>query len=314
MSDLSGGCEAMAENRLKIFLFVILTALPITLRASMKRQVVTFHPPTPRPGDVILVNVGSLDPVESVEGKLAGRRLAFYPHREGGVYRALGALPFDVPAGIFHLAVEIKLKNGRTVGLDAQVKARPGGFGRESLSPPIRKIQAKDNRSLPDSVIRPLLARTGSDRLWEGAFRLPLEGESVRVTSPFGAYRNYRGKNPQRHRGVDLRAGSGALVYASEAGRVAFVGRLSLSGNCVVVDHGLGLFTLYAHLSNILVEDGEPVGRGTILAETGNSGRSTGPHLHFGAYLGAKPVNPLSLIEATRPYARAAERVARTDR
>lgn len=111
-------------------------------------------------------------------------------------------------------------------------------------------------------------------------------------TSPFG------GAEKELHRGLDIPAPPGTLVRAPADGTVLSVGPLGGYGLMLSIDHGYGLITRYAHLSDALVEAGDPVVRGQTIARTGNSGRSTGPHLHYETILGGVAVDPLKLLPA----------------
>ena len=134
------------------------------------------------------------------------------------------------------------------------------------------------------------------------AARWPLAERFVRPvpgqpTSVFGTRRVFNGQARDPHPGLDLRAASGTDVVASGPGRVVLAQDLYYSGNTVIVDHGGGLFTLYAHLSSIGVENGANVEAGQSLGASGATGRVTGPHLHWGAKIGAIPFNPTALLD-----------------
>lgn len=124
--------------------------------------------------------------------------------------------------------------------------------------------------------------------------RLPLEG---RVSDDFGRRRNpFGGSSTEMHRGMDIPAPMGTTVLAPADGTVLSVTRAGGYGLLLTIDHGYGLVTRYGHLSQALVEPGTDVSRGQPIARTGNSGRSTGPHLHYEAVLGGVAIDPLRLV------------------
>jgi murein DD-endopeptidase MepM/ murein hydrolase activator NlpD len=107
----------------------------------------------------------------------------------------------------------------------------------------------------------------------------------------------FNGKRASPHSGLDLRASKGDPVRAAGGGRVVLAESLYYSGNTVILDHGAGLFTLYAHLSEIKVEDGDDTAQEQIIGLAGATGRVTGPHLHWGAKIGDRPFDPSALLD-----------------
>lgn len=99
------------------------------------------------------------------------------------------------------------------------------------------------------------------------------------------------------HEGLDISASSGTPIKAAASGVVEFAGNKGGYGNCVIINHGNGLKTLYAHSSKLLVKEGQNVQKGDVIAKVGSTGRSTGPHLHFEVHVGGTPVDPLKYLE-----------------
>lgn len=132
---------------------------------------------------------------------------------------------------------------------------------------------------------------------WE-AYPSMLPVKNTRITSPFGWRKNPFGRRTSEfHRGVDLKASSGTSVYATGKGKVIFAGYDSIYGRLVIVDHGYGITTKYAHNSRLLVKQGDVVSRGDKVAKSGNTGRSSGPHVHYGVLINGEPQNPLNFIK-----------------
>jgi len=132
-----------------------------------------------------------------------------------------------------------------------------------------------------------VFATSAAEPLWKASFRAPVEAEP---TDSFGTRRMFNGKLASVHKGMDFRAGTGTPVHAGNSGVVVLARPLYYEGNCVVIDHGLGLYTISMHLSRIDVHEGQLVAAGERLGLSGATGRVTGPHLHWavrweGAYL-----------------------------
>ncbi len=132
------------------------------------------------------------------------------------------------------------------------------------------------------------------DTLFQTPFQKPLNSK---ITSHYGNARTYNGQLKSFHGGTDFRAPIGTNITASNSGVIRLAKQRFLSGGSVLIDHGGGIFTKYFHLSEIFVTPGQFVEKGELLAKSGNTGRSSGPHLHFGVAVNGVDVNPLDFIE-----------------
>jgi murein DD-endopeptidase MepM/ murein hydrolase activator NlpD len=150
--------------------------------------------------------------------------------------------------------------------------------------------------------LRTALAAGASERLWRGPFRVPVEGGQP--TGGFGVRRLINGQPRSPHTGYDWAAPVGTPVVAANAGRTVLVTEHFFAGRNVVVDHGLGLFTLYYHLTETRVEPGESVAAGQVIGTVGATGRVTGPHLHFAVLLNGARVDPEALLRLVPPEER----------
>jgi murein DD-endopeptidase MepM/ murein hydrolase activator NlpD len=131
------------------------------------------------------------------------------------------------------------------------------------------------------------------EALWREPFVVPIPGG---VGSSFGKRRVFNGESRNPHAGADLKATTGTPIRSTNRGRVVVAKSLFFTGNTVIVDHGLGIYTLYAHLSRMNVKEGEIVERAKVIGLAGATGRVTGPHLHWGAKVQNTRVDPFSLI------------------
>ncbi len=142
--------------------------------------------------------------------------------------------------------------------------------------------------------IRKIFLRV-SKKMWEGNFILPVE-KYKKVSWNFGVRRIINGYVSGFHRGIDISAPLGTPVIATNSGVVALAEKFTLEGNLIIIDHGTGIFSIYAHLDRIKVKEGQKVRKGEVIGTVGMSGRATGPHLHFGIKVNRVDVNPKSLF------------------
>lgn len=144
-------------------------------------------------------------------------------------------------------------------------------------------------------------ARTGFSPTFAalaGGFKTPVEGAPI--TGVYGSKRTYNGQERSWHKGLDLAAPTGTPVYAPADGIVrAALDETFFNGNTIIIDHGYGLFSLYAHLNDMLVTPGEEIDQGMLIGKVGSTGRSTGPHLHLGFYWHHTPLDPLAFLPHT---------------
>lgn len=179
--------------------------------------------------------------------------------------------------------------------LDTKVRAlaRSENLPVEDLAAAFREINTNVRRA-NEVRIREILATSAAEPLWNGPFS---QLANSKVTSRFGEQRRYyvdgEPASEARHMGYDLASTAAAKVTAANRGRVAFTGELGIYGNCVIVDHGLGLASLYGHLSRIDVAQGEAVDKGRVLGLSGATGLAGGDHLHFAILVGGIYVDPL---------------------
>jgi murein DD-endopeptidase MepM/ murein hydrolase activator NlpD len=217
-------------------------------------------------------------------------------HAVAGV-RALGAV------GSHRLTLTITDARGRSRTVTRAVQVTRWAYPTERL------VLDDETSNLLDPAIvnnelrqlNNIFAGRTSPALWSGLFRLPLGGNAV-VTAPFGQRRAYNdGPVSSAHGGVDFRAPTGTPVLAPAAGRVVLASRLQVRGNAVVLDHGLGVYTLYAHLSAFRVQPGALVKPGQVIGLSGNTGLSTGAHLHWELHVSGPAVNPLEWTRRAFP-------------
>jgi murein DD-endopeptidase MepM/ murein hydrolase activator NlpD len=193
-------------------------------------------------------------------------------------------------------------KNGGALAAGA-VTVRPRIFPLQQLTLPKNMVDL-DAETLvrvegESKEVRSVLAGSAPERLWRGAFRVPVEGGQP--TGGFGLRRLINGQPRSPHAGFDWAAPAGTPVLAANTGRVALVAEHFFAGRNVMLDHGLGLFTLYFHLTEARVAPGESVEGGQVIGTVGATGRVTGAHLHFAVLLGGTRVDPEALLRLIPP-------------
>lgn len=191
-----------------------------------------------------------------------------------------GVAPDSVEKRLFSVPVGSREWPSTRLGIGSRTR---------DLSP---EVEARLERER--TTIRATVERATPDWLAADGFDWPRRD---RTTSPFGQRRTFRGEVRSLHLGLDVAGRTGAPVQSSGTGRVVLTGRFLLQGNAVWVDHGLGAYTAYYHLSRIEVEEGDFVRRGDLLGRVGATGRVTGPHLHWSLYVAGHSVDPRSLLE-----------------
>jgi len=148
------------------------------------------------------------------------------------------------------------------------------------------------------TVKQDVFQHTDPEREWSGNFKSPVD---VPISDVFGTRRTFNGKVQSMHQGLDFAAPTGTHVSAVNSGTVLLAGPLYFEGNCVVLDHGQGLLTLYLHLSEIKVKQGERIERGQEIGLSGGTGRATGPHLHLAVRWQGVYLNPATLLTLKLP-------------
>jgi murein DD-endopeptidase MepM/ murein hydrolase activator NlpD len=270
--------------------------------ASDSIRVETYPTPAHR-GTVVWLVVRPLPvPNDSLtlDGTAAGEPLHF-ERLPDGLFRTLVGIPLE---GGDSLPVTLRRSTGAVS--DTVLVAVPVTGG----SPPVERLSVAARFAEPDSAAQARLDREmaqsrvisrrahDTPRLWAGGFVRP---RPSRITSVFGTGREFNGRVNARHLGTDFAGKLGAPVRAAGRGVVALVARFYLAGNAVYLDHGGGLVTAYFHLSRATVAAGDTVVAGQVIGAVGQTGRVTGPHLHWIARYGAVTVDPMSLFRLGSP-------------
>ncbi|HEU5320141.1 MAG TPA: M23 family metallopeptidase, partial [Methylomirabilota bacterium] len=294
-----------------------LASVPVTVDLTPPKLEVLAATRYVSPGGAALVAFRAPDAARA-EVRVGTRTFPSFAYgpAERGARVALVALPHDFAPGTpLTVSAHDEAGNAATRGIPSELKPRK--FPRDTIEVKDAFLQAKVAELLPQHPPgQPLVegflvinrdqrkqaeaeklkvgGQTADRPLWEGAFVQP---RNTKVFSNFAETRTYvyagREIDTQVHYGYDLASTRQSPVPAANAGTVAFAGPLTIYGNAVIVDHGLGLQTLYAHLSTVAVTPGDKVERGHELGRTGATGLAVGDHLHFEVLVSGVSVTPL---------------------
>jgi murein DD-endopeptidase MepM/ murein hydrolase activator NlpD len=235
-------------------------------------------------GAPCIFTVALHDEASIVTGEWQGHPVAFFSSTNHRTWFALAGVDVEVKPGKYPLTIEVDLKDGTRRILQQEIPVEEAPYEKVPLSVPDKFVEpdaAALKKIAADMIVKDrAFANSASKPLWSGNFLPPLR--RAPESDSFGNQRIFNGKLSSVHRGLDYRAKPGTPVAAINSGRVVLARPLYYEGGCVIVDHGMGLMSLYMHLSKIEVSVGSRVRRGQIMALSGATGRVTGPHLHLG--------------------------------
>lgn len=239
------------------------------------------------------------DDIAQARMRFLGQILPFH-RADDGLY-ALVPVGLDVTPRQYPANVSVQYTDGTRSTIETLIEVTLGGFLRQSFSvPPDRAyLTAPEVERTEYARLNAIFAESSPVRLWdEYGFDLPMNSE---ITSPFGSFRTMNQNTQTRHTGWDFRAAPGTPIKASANGVIVFAGPLDIRGNFVVIDHGYAVFSGYAHLSEFYVTPGQSIERGQIIGVSGNTGRSSGPHLHWEISVNGEWVDSLAFTEMWLP-------------
>jgi len=279
--------------RSRMFIAVLLCVFAAASMPGVARAqagAVTLTPALVEAGSPELIRV-DVPATAVLDGDWMGRKLEFFRGRNNQAWFALAGVDVEAPVGLSSLRIRVRPANGEVRDLTRTVEIRAAHYltGRLSVPPkfvspgPEALKQIEDESKLKAKIF----AASAPEPLWTSSFLAPV---TAQATDSFGTRRTFNGKLASVHKGMDFRAAMGTPVRAGNSGVVVLARPLYFEGNCVIIDHGLGLYTISMHFSRFDVKEGQHVAAGDQLGLSGATGRVTGPHLHWavrwqGAYL-----------------------------
>lgn len=286
-------CKRVILDQAKwVFLLLLFLSAHFPAHAAMKPQPeIILDPPAPGPGDIVVLTLKNIP--APPEGTFDGRKLYWYSANGAttafkailgiDLYTKPGGYNLDITAenAVIHRTVVISKKK-----YPVQRLKLPKGM--VELSPENEARVEREQKKM--AAVWPNVSPRG----WSGNFINPCEGE---IVTKFGVQRIINKIPKSSHTGVDVSAKEGDAVRAPNNGVAVLIDDQFFSGNSIVLDHGQGIYTMFFHLSRILIRPGQTVAKGEVIGLVGSTGRSTGAHLHWGVRVQGARVNPMELIQ-----------------
>jgi murein DD-endopeptidase MepM/ murein hydrolase activator NlpD len=245
-----------------------------------------------QPGELVVVTITTPAAVDRVRVRAFDRDVE--PFRvDDRVWRALVGIDLDVKPGTYPVSVDARSASHATYDLVVTPRAfrtRRLTVNEAFVTPPPSERERIDREA---ALLAGLWKSPAPARLWSDPFVRPVPGEA---NSAFGTRSIFNGKPRNAHGGADFLSPAGTPIQSPNAGRIVLARDLYFSGNTVVIDHGLGLFSMLAHLSVIDVHEGDRVTAGQLIGKVGATGRVTGPHLHWAVRASGARVDPLAVL------------------
>ncbi len=237
------------------------------------------------------------EPILKLEGTVFGKTFPFYSGANPRVWRGLIGVDLEVRSGRYTIDLRGTGRDGLAVRATHALEIRGKVF-------PTRRLTVDEKYVTPPPEVEERIRRESKrvdevfaavtpEKMWKGLFVAPVPGQA---SGNFGKRSILNGKPRSPHTGVDFSAEAGTPIKAPNSGKIVLAAELYFSGNTVIIDHGLGLCSFFAHLSRFSIHEGDQVKAGDVVGHVGSTGRSTGTHLHWTVRLVGTRVDPLSLM------------------
>ena len=255
-------------------------------------------------GSPVLFRVTTPKPVRTLSGNWLGHEIAFSFDASHKSWFALAGASQETKPGAYLLELHGETAAGQAISFEKKLLVQRQRYprrvvplavpGHYTAPSPEDQHQIEQDKETKAQVFKTVSA----GREWKGSFKAPVDAE---ISDVFGSVRVFNGSAQRPHEGLDFRVPSGTSIAAVNSGRVILARPLFFEGNCVVIDHGQGLLTLYLHLSKFSVKEGDDVGKGQPIGLSGGTGRATGPHLHLAVRWQGVYLNPQVLLKLNLP-------------
>lgn len=253
-------------------------------------------------GSPVIFRVMSPARLTALSGEWLQHTVYFSFDAKTRVWYGFAGVSLETKPGSYLLHLTGTTKPGKEISFERRVAIHPARYPSIAVNVPtkftapspeqLQKI--KQDKQTKTEVFQHM----EPEREWSGSFRAPV---TARVSDLFGTRRVFNGETRSVHEGLDYAVPQGTPVKALNSGTVILARPLFFEGNCVVLDHGQGLLSLYLHFSEFKVKEGEQVTKGQVLGLSGGTGRATGPHLHVAVRWQGIYVNPATLLKLRLP-------------
>jgi murein DD-endopeptidase MepM/ murein hydrolase activator NlpD len=288
-----------------LLLFLIVSG---SARASAANWTVHAQPTRLVNGGPVLFEVKPPAKLESLSGSWLGHQVSFSFNATSKTWYALAGVSLETAPGTYAIELSGETKAGKTPGQKISFTRKftvaagkyPKIQAKLSVESKFTEPSPEQQKQIEEGqqIKKDYLNRVTPEREWSGTFTTPANAE---ISDVFGSERIFNGKTFSPHLGLDFRVPSGTPVEAMNDGTVLLARPLYFEGNFVVLDHGQGLLTLYLHLSEFKVKEGDHVKRGQVVGLSGGTGRATGPHLHVAVRWQGTYLDPAGVMRLRLP-------------
>jgi murein DD-endopeptidase MepM/ murein hydrolase activator NlpD len=295
----------MFRHRLKletIFLVAIMLGLSAPAQVRGQKWSAQWEPTKLVNGSPIIFRVTAPSQVTELHGNFLGQDFLFRSSKSCHCWYAFAGVSLATKPGAYTLHVEGKGPGEKEAAMSYVVAVAAARYPFSTIKvasgfvEPPKETLARIEED--QATKKKVFATTLPETRWSGRFQPPAEAE---MSGVFGSARVFNGVKKSQHTGLDFRVTTGTPISATNGGTVVLARPLYFEGNCVIIDHGQGLLTLYLHLSEFKVKEGDAVEKGQMLGLSGGTGRATGPHLHFAVRWRGEYLDPRTLLELHPP-------------
>ena len=300
--DVKNHVSLLLRSCQLLLLFMGIACVAANCASTNGVPLVQWQPKALTNGSPVLFEIKVSPKVRKVSGMWMGHSVSFFRSTANKEWYGLAAIPLTTKTGAYELHITETLPSGGTIELTRKIRISSAPYPKITV-----KVAKKFTEPSPDqltaiSADKSLKAKTfgtvTADRLWAGQFVAPV---SDPISDIFGTARVFNEQVQSRHQGLDFAAPPGTDVHAINSGVVILARPMFFEGNCVVIDHGQGLLSLYLHLSAFKVKEGDQVYTGETIALSGGTGRATGPHLHLAVRWQGIYLSPAILLKLKMP-------------